>query len=79
MKQSSTPTVAILLIAGTFYAGVLLAIQGAMFPVKIPLEPLRDKIEFCNLLEEEVKLSIAAGLVTADNAESIIASCFGSY
>lgn len=70
---------ALLLVGGTLYIGMLLAAKGSMFPNKQPLEPLRNRIEFCSLLQQEIKLDHTAGLITQERAEEIITSCFNTY
>ena len=73
------PPAAILFFGGTLYVGMLLAAKGALFPVKQPLEPLRDRTEFCSLLQHELRLNLVAGLTTEQRAEGLIASCYDKY
>lgn len=58
---------------------VTLVSQGQKFPNKQPLEPLRERIEFCSLLQQEIKLNHTAGLITQERAEAIITNCFNTY
>ena len=58
---------------------LVLAAQGAKYPNKQPLEPLRERIEFCSLLQQEIKLNHTAGLITQERAEEIITNCFNTY
>ena len=58
---------------------LVLAAQGAKYPNKQPLEPLRDRIEFCALLEQEMKLNQTAGLITKERAEAVVTNCFNTY
>lgn len=66
-------------IFATGTVALVLAAQGAKYPNKQPLEPLRERIEFCSLLQHELRLNLVAGLTTEQRAEGIITSCFNTY
>ena len=68
-----------LFILATTTLAVTLASQKRMLPNKQPLEPLRDRIEFCSLVQQELRLSATAGLLTESKAEAIVTHCFNTY
>ena len=69
----------ILLTLFTTTLAVTLVSKGQKFPNKQPLEPMRERIEFCSLLEQEMKLNQTAGLITKERAEAVVTNCFNTY
>ena len=70
---------AIVLIAATSSVGVLLAVSGATFPERLPVEPFRSGTEFCEDLRYQLQADYISGLVTAEQADDLLIRCLNSY